>query len=367
MSVQEQQATLLLNAIPEIGPARFQSLIKEFGSSAAALAAGVKSWAHIPLFEPKTIVDIETNLAESSRHAERDWAVVQSTGTRLYFLHMGVYPELLSKITYPPPVLYVQGDDMIGNAVAIALVGSRRCSYYGEKMAKQIAAELAEAGITTVSGLARGIDTFVHTATLDAGGRTWAVIGSGLSHVYPPENKVLAARIEKAGSLISEFPMATTPFPSHFPRRNRIIAGLTRGTVVIEGGEKSGSLITARLAAEEGRDVFAVPGPATSILSVAPNRLLKSGAALVQSADDILAEIGLERKSGTPILEFEQEQKLWPEPYRILLDLLGTEPVPKDYLARRLNKDASQLSSLLLEMELKGLIRSVSGGGVLKT
>ncbi len=363
----EHHAALLLNSIPEIGPARFQSLLKVFPSCAAALEAGVKSWMTVPLFDTNTINNIEANLPASYRSAEEDWNLVQKTGTRLYFSHMGEYPPLLSQIVYPPPVLYVQGGNISEGVPAIALVGSRRCSYYGEKMACRIAAELAEAGVTTVSGLARGIDTVVHKSTLQSGGKTWAVIGSGLAQIYPPENKPLAIEIEKAGALISEFPMMTRPFPSHFPRRNRIIAGITRGTVVIEGGEKSGSLITARLAAEEGRDVFAVPGPATSTLSIAPNRLLQSGACLVQSADDILMEIGLPPKRvGVSLEELIDSEKI-PEHYRSLLGILGEEPVSREFLAQRLNREASQLSSLLLEMELKGLIRSVSGGGVLRT
>jgi len=367
MSIQERQAALLLNSINEIGPARFQSLIKKFGSCQAALAAGIQAWSGVPFFDSRTISNVEATIDDARRGAEKDWNQAEKWGAKIYLSHLGPYPKLLAQITYPPPVLYVQGEDIAVDRPAIAMVGSRRCSYYGEKMALRIAAGLAEAGVTTVSGLARGIDTFVHQATIDGGGKTWAVIGSGLSMVYPPENKALADLIVGAGAIISEFPMATRPFPKHFPRRNRIIAGLTLGTLVIEGGEKSGSLITARLAAEEGRDVFAVPGPATSALSVAPNRLLQSGAALVQSAEDLLFEMGLPIKKGCMGPGPDPIRKDLPEPYLSLLSFLGAEPVPREFLAQRLNQEASQLSSLLLEMELKGLIRSVSGGSVLKT
>lgn len=367
MSNQELGASLLLNAIDELGPARFHGLIRKFGSALEAFSAGFSSWHEVPMFDRSLINEIEKKLPLTRKKAEEDWKLVAANNVRIYLSHSGPYPSLLQKIAYPPPVLYVRGEDISLERPSIALVGSRRCSYYGEKMAVLLSSDLARAGITTVSGLARGIDTHVHKSTLEAGGKTWAVIGSGLCKVYPPDNIKLSQLIEKSGALISEFSMNTQPFPGNFPRRNRIIAGLTLGTVVIEGGEKSGSLITARMAAEEGRDVFAVPGPVTSDLSKAPNRLLQTGAIMVQSVEDILREMGLTSQASGVVEGPASVQPPMPAAYRALLQFLGEEPVPKETLALRLNKEANQLSSLLLEMELRGLIRCVSGGCVLKT
>lgn len=367
MSSQEQHAALLLNSLNEIGPARIRSLLKKFGSCRAALDAGVAAWVGVPLFDDRLLASIELNMAVASKEADDDMNFALRSGVKILLSHCGPYPALLSHISYPPPVLYVLGEDISVERPAVALVGSRRCSYYGEKMAGSIAEGLAAAGVTTVSGLARGVDTIVHEATLKSGGKTWAVIGSGLAAIYPPENIALAKRVESLGAVISEFPLRTRPFPGHFPRRNRIIAGLSTATVVIEGGEKSGSLITARLAAEEGRDVLAVPGPVTSPLSAAPNRLLQSGAALVQSAGDVLIEIGILKLKTGSAGTAPTERKDMPPRYHALLDFLSAEPVPREILARRLRAEANQLSSLLFEMEMKGLIRTVTGGCVIRT
>jgi DNA processing protein len=251
---------------------------------------------------------------------------------------------------------------------AVALVGSRKCSYYGEKVARRLSADLAEAGISTVSGFARGIDSHVHDETLVHGGRTWAVLGSGLSVLYPSENKRLAERIEASGALISEFPMKTTPFPANFPRRNRIIAGLSQGTVVIEGQIKSGALITARLAADAGREVYAVPGPITSALSAGPHYLLHMGAKMVTNVDDILEEIpGLADVShqGSGGAPGENNPGLTEEENRLLL-FLGDVPVNKDVLALKIKKDPRDLAAVLLEMELRGLVRLLPGGAIVR-
>ncbi len=366
MSEKEVLASLHLNSIKDIGPARFQALMRKYSTAVSAIANGVNDWSDVPFFDGDTLSSIKNDFDAARRRAEQDFSSCAKWAVRTYLWQQGSYPALLKQIVYPPPVLYVMGDDICLPAPAIAIVGSRRCSYYGENMARRLSSDLAAAGVTTISGLARGIDTHVHHSTIQAGGKTWAVIGSGLSHQYPPENKRLAQLIAKKGAIVSEFPMATRPFPANFPRRNRIIAGLSLGTVVVEGSEKSGSLITARLAAEEGRDVFAVPGPATSELSVAPHRLLQMGAMMVERANDILQSIGLPATAGVGKKESARSDAR-PGIYNDVLAFLSAEPVPKEILAQRLNKDARLLSSLLLEMELKGLIRSVPGGGVLKT
>ncbi|MCG3204273.1 MAG: hypothetical protein KCHDKBKB_00988 [Elusimicrobia bacterium] len=364
---QEVHAVLILNSIDELGPARFQSLIQTFGSANQALSAGFKSWGGIPLFNQTILKSIEKNFSLTQKRAEEDQKLIHKCNVKLHLSHMDTYPKLLKEIAHPPPVLYVQGENITSEQLAVALVGSRACSYYGEKMAWELSSGLAVAGITTVSGLARGIDTHVHKATLEAGGKTWAIIGSGLNRIYPPENRLLAEKIMTSGALISEFPMNTQPFPGNFPRRNRIIAGLTKGTVVIEGGEKSGSLITARLAAEEGRDVFAVPGPVTSSQSYAPNRLLQSGAIMVQSVSDILNGIGITPEFMADNRRKQTDVSALPKIYKQVLNYLGGEPTPKEILAQKLKTGVGELSSLLLEMEIKGLIRSGAGGNVFKT
>jgi DNA processing protein len=364
----ELHASLVLNAINELGPARFHDLVGHFGSARAALEAGPTSWAQISSFASDLIQKIKADFDQAKKQAEEDFKLVRAKNVQLLFLHSGPYPRLLREIANPPPIIYVLGEDITVERPVVALVGSRRCSYYGEKVAREMSMDLAACGVTTVSGLARGIDTHVHQATLEAGGTTWAVVGNGLSVIYPPENKKLAAAIEKAGALISEFPMDTKPFPGNFPRRNRIIAGLSMGTVLVEGTEKSGSLITARLAAEEGREVFAVPGPVTSELTAAPHRLIRMGAALVEKADDILEELGL-RSSPSPSLLSATETPSSPNAssgFAEILGLLSVVPMPKEILAGKLSRQTAALSATLLEMEVKGLIRTLPGGMLVK-
>ncbi len=363
-SQQEILASLHLNALRDVGPARFQKLIDHFGSSLSAVQAQPHGWAGVRLLDSEILERIKSSWAMAYQAACRDAAAVERMGITLFFLHEGTYPSRLREIPSPPPVLYVQGNKFDPEAVAVALVGSRRSSYYAEKTARWLSEELAHAGITNVSGLARGIDTCVHDATLKAQGCTWAVLGSGLSFIYPPENKKLAAAIVENGALLSEFPMSSRPHPSSFPRRNRIISGLCVGTVVVEGSEKSGSLITARLAADQGREVMAVPGPVRSMGAAAPHLLIKSGATLVESADDILEAIGVReigsKKDISPALELAA-------PFESVLRHLDHEPISREVLAQRSQKSTAELSSLLLELELQGLIRCLSSGNVVKT
>ena len=272
------------------------------------------------------------------------------------------YPALLKTIHEPPPVLYCKGDPGLFERPAIALVGSRRPTLYGEKMAQVLARELCGLGIVVVSGLARGIDTAAHRGALEAKGKTIAVLGSGLLNVYPPENKRLADSIGAEGLLLSEFPLSAEPEAWHFPQRNRLIAGLSMGTVVIEAAEASGALITARLAAEQGREVFAVPGPVTSKMSAGPHRLIKEGAKLVEKVEDILEEIGplkdliLRQKKSAPAagLELSAQESA-------ILGLLDREPLPIDVLSSRSGLKAGEFSHSLLSLELKGAVRSLPG------
>jgi DNA processing protein len=277
------------------------------------------------------------------------------------------YPALLRPIDLPPPFLLVRGDLVREDALGVAIVGSRRGSPYGLRVAERLGADLGGRGVTVVSGLARGIDTAAHRGALDAGGRTVAVLGSGVDVVYPPENGHLAREVARAGAVVSQFPMGTPPLPHHFPARNRLIAGLTLGTVVVEAAERSGALITARLAGELGREVYAVPGNVSSEGSQGTNSLIRDGARLTQGWEDVVAEwpadlrgalrsvIASGSSSGGDVAEL-------PAPGRsALLELLGDEPVAIDTLVEQSRLPSGQASAELIALELRGLVRRIDG------
>lgn len=358
----EVVASLALNALNGIGPSVVRELLAVYSNAVAALEAGPERWKAVVthLFDgDQARADLGPAVGRSRADAES----AERYGARIYLAHTGPYPSLLRQSSCPPPVLYVAGEDIAADRLCVAIVGSRACTHYGEKMARRLAEDLVSVGAVTVSGLARGIDTRVHEATLAAGGKTWAVVGSGLLMTYPPENRGLAERIRGQGAVVSEFPMATKPHPAHFPRRNRIIAGLSAGTVVVEGGESSGALITARLAAEEGRDVFAVPGPALSPQSRAPHRLLKDGATLVESAEDVLQELGWAKS----IPYIERSAPDAPAPARVIFDALTDVPIDREELLARVTIDAKSAATFLVQLEMQGLIRSLPGGKLVRT
>jgi DNA processing protein len=354
--------SIALNGLAGLGPAALRDLLTKFDSAAAVFGAGPASWVK-ETGHPLNVTLAAADLSHSLARARADAETANNHGARIYLLHAGPYPPLLRRISCPPPVLYVMGEDVSDERRTIAMVGSRSCTHYGEKMAREISEGLVAAGVTTVSGLARGIDTKVHASTIDAGGTTWAVVGNGLLTTYPPENRDLASRICENGAIISEFPMATKPHPAHFPRRNRIIAGLCAATVVVEGRSTSGSLITARLAAEEGREVFAVPGPVTSLQSGAPHRLLRDGAALVESVDDILVELGWSR--GVSRGSGPRETAEFPEHVRVV-EVLNDVPMDREELVERLALDAKSAATILVQLELKGLIKTLPGGKLVR-
>ncbi len=355
--LEEVLSSLALNDLLGLGPVRFRQLIETFGSASSAIASAA-DWGAIPGFIPSG--EFTSDIGPALARARVDEELARRENVQILFAHQGPYPTLLRTISGPPPVLYVLGKDLCAYERAVAIVGSRRSTYYGDKMARQLSEGLAAAGVITVSGLARGIDTRVHTATINAGGKTWAVVGSGLSKLYPPENRELAQKISEKGAVISEFPMATKPHPSNFPRRNRIIAGLSQGTVVVEGSVTSGSLITARLAAAEGRDVFAVPGPATSPLSRAPHLLIKQGAMMVESVEDILSELGWNPPMFSPAVEGS------PETVDPCLAALTDVPVSREEFLARSGMDAGAAASKLVELELNGLIKTLPGGKLVR-
>ncbi len=273
------------------------------------------------------------------------------------------YPDLLASIHDPPLVLYVQGS--LEACLPVAFVGTRVPTPYGRRMARRLAADSSRCGLTIVSGLARGIDAEAHLAALDANGPTWAVLGTGLAHVYPAENIPLAHRIiAKSGAVISERPLDTKPMPELFPRRNRIVAGLSWAVVVVEGRHKSGSLITARLAAENGREVLCVPGPADSVMSEAPHRLLADGARMASNVQDILAALpGVplsEARAGAVSSSNSTAPPITAEEAKIIA-LLGADALSLDDLVQLSGLDTTRISSIMFGLELKERVSSVPG------
>jgi DNA processing protein len=275
------------------------------------------------------------------------------------------YPPLLKTIEDPPPVLYVKGDWSDPMPPGIAVVGSRRPSTYGKVVAEQLARGLAECGIVVVSGLARGIDSVAHVNALESGGRTIAILGCGLSHMYPPENRRLAERISHQGAVVSEFPMATKPDRLNFPLRNRTISGLSLGTLVVEAGERSGALITAQWALDQGREVFAVPGNVTAPTSRGTNRLIKMGAKLVERVDDILEELPSyalgERRDRAPAQKELCPTDHTPDERRLLELLDPVEARHIDWLIEQACLPTNMVSSLLLRLELEGKVTQLPG------
>jgi DNA processing protein len=288
---------LTLALVPGLGPRLTKALLAHFGSVEAIRAASADQLQQVPHIGQKTAaafhralreVDVDAELARMRQHRVR--AVVQG---------MAEYPVMLAQIPDPPYLFYIRGSILPGDANAIAIVGSRQCTAYGRRVTETLAEGLVRAGYTIISGLARGIDGFAHRAAVRAGGRTIAVLPSGLGNIYPPEHAELAEDIEGCGALVSEVPMLAEPQAGSFHARNRIISGLARAVIIVEAGERSGALITANHAAEQGRDVFGVPGPVDSQASVGVNSLLRQGVRLIRGVNDVLED--LQGISSTPI------------------------------------------------------------------
>ncbi len=285
-------AIFRLHLTEGIGAVTYKKFIRAFGSPEAALAAPRSRLAEIGGIGGKRASTIAGARSESAERAEEELELAEEHGARVVTLEDEEYPRALRTIFDPPLVLYVKGEITKRDGLALAIVGSRRSSYYGRSQAENIAAHMAGLGFTIVSGLARGIDSAAHRGALAGKGRTIAVLGNGLAKVYPPENEDLAAEVAAQGAVVSEFPMKTEPTRENFPKRNRVISGLALGVLVVEGNLRSGALITARAAMEQGREIFALPGKVDSPLARGPHSLIKDGAKLVEGHQDILDEIG---------------------------------------------------------------------------
>lgn len=298
-------------------------------------------------------------LQKTSRQVQEDQLRASDFGAEIITFADPDYPRLLRHIHDPPPVLYVYGT-LQADFFPLAVVGSRNATPYGRRVTERLSGDLAELGFTVVSGMAAGIDTAAHRGTIAKGGRTVAVLGCGLDTIYPAQNKRLFHRIAERGAVITEFPFKTRPEPHHFPIRNRIISGMSLGTVIVEASQRSGSLITARLAAEQGREVFAVPGSVTSFKSMGTHYLIKQGAKLVEHANDILDELGPIQVEPGDSKPKETHVQLSLEEETVLREL-SPYPMHIDRLIRRLPFPPARVAGLLIQLELKGLVMQSPG------
>jgi DNA processing protein len=352
---------LALRAVEGVGPVLFRRLLERFDSPAQALAATPKALSEVKGVTPPVVLAIGGDVCR--RFAEDECRRIETAGVRLLTFLDAEYPRQLFEIGDPPPLLYLRGGIPVWEP-ALAVVGSRRATREGLKVAERLSAELATAGILVVSGLARGIDTAAHRGALNGGGSTVAVLGCGLDITYPPENRDLADQISKAGCIISEFTMGTQPLAEHFPRRNRIISGLSRGVLVVEAVEKSGSLITANYALDQGREVLAVPGPISSASCRGSNRLIKQGAQLVDCLEDILdaTRIGQCRQQPTlfDAAPTARRSNLTPREAAVY-ELVAQGPRHLDEITQALELTAGEVSAMVLGLELKGMLSQLPG------
>ena len=353
---------LALSLAPGIGGRTFHRLLRRFGSPDRVFTSSRKDLEEIPGLKRTTIEAIKSSALKET--AEREMIRLHSLGIQIIQWATEKYPNYLANISDPPPLIYLKGTLLPEDERAVAVVGSRQATAYGLHVCQKICKELAWQGWTVVSGMARGIDSAAHRGALEGGGRTLAVWGTGVDVVYPTENLALSKEIASSGAILSEFPLGTPPEPGNFPVRNRIISGLSLGVTVVEGTVRSGSLITARMALEQGRQVFAVPGPVGRPGVEGPHRLIKEGAKLVESAEDIIEELlpMVDRKLHRDIKDLpvgehpelnEKERQLW--------ELLGMDPLHIDVIARAVDLALAETAELLLRLELKGLVKQLPG------
>ena len=357
-----------LACVRGLGTKTAASLLAAFGSPAAVFAASPAELARVNGVGPKMVAAIRENA--DGRFADETLALCERERVKVILRGDADYPRLLEQIPDPPSILFVRGSFAPADSLSVAIVGSRHATTYGRKVTEQLAAGLVRAGYTVVSGLARGIDAWAHSGAIAAGGRTIGVLGSGVLEIYPPEHGPLADEVIDHGALVSESTPLEAPHAGAFPRRNRIVAGLTLGTVVVQAAERSGALITARLAAEQGREVFAVPGPIDCRLSQGCHALIRDGATLVGSVDDILSELGplfepVKTDSGREVqspaeLALEGQE-------RAVFDLIaagGKAGIAIDHVVDATDLAASQVLATISVLEMRRLVRRLPGSRV---
>jgi len=343
------------SSVRGIGPMKFRALLNHFGDLEEAWRADARELKEAGL-DKRALVSFMNMRSTISLDGEME--KIERQGVKVLTWDDPAYPPRLLNIYNPPPVLYVKGDILDGDQWAVAVVGTRGATVYGKEAARQIAGGLARNGLTIVSGLARGIDSEAHRAALDAGGRTIAVLGSGVDIIYPAESRRLAQTVVERGAMVSEYAMGTQPEAGNFPPRNRIISGLSLGVVIVEAGERSGALITADFALEQGREVFAVPGNIFRKKSMGANKLIQQGAKPVLSVEDILEELNL-----TMVSQQAEVRAIVPEneTEAALLEYITADPVHVDEIGQKSGLPIAQVSSTLALMELKGMVRQVGG------
>jgi len=343
------------NLIKGVGAVRMQGLVAYFGDLESAWRADPADLAEAGLGS-KVIERVIQ--AREKVDLDQLWAKIESQGIKILTWQDEAYPQRLKEIDQPPPVLYIRGEYLPDDLFAVAVVGTRRVTPYGRQITEEISSYLAANGMTVVSGLARGVDVIAHQAALKAGGRTIAVLGSGVDRIYPPEHRGLAEKMMERGAIISDYAPGTPPDASNFPPRNRIISGLSLAVVVVEAGETSGALITAEFAAEQGREVFAVPGSILAPQSKGTNKLIQSGALPLLSASDLMQALDLtragEQKAARRILPADETEAR-------LLNVLGSEPLHVDEIRNQAELPIEKVSATLALMELKGMVRQVGG------
>lgn len=366
------EAWLRLYQASGVGPVLFQKLLKRFKSPQQVLGASATQLCQVEGIGQARAAGILDSL--DAFDVDRELALADQQGVHILHLQDSRYPRPLQRIHDPPPVLYVKGQITRAHGLSLAIVGSRQCSLYGQEQAARLAHLLGASGFTVVSGMARGIDAAAHQGALSAGGQTLAVQGCGLGRIYPPEHRSLFHKITAQGACLSELPMGAEALPEHFPARNRIIAGLSLGTLVVEAGLRSGAMITARLALENNREVLATPGHIDSPLSRGPHKLLKQGAVLVDSINDVVDALGtigeqLSDHVQTTLADLERKHQkkqalrpiqLTPSEKQIH-QCLSSDPVHIDGLARQTGLGAGKITADLVSLQLKGQVKSLPG------
>ncbi len=350
-----------INSIPHLGPIRIQALLKKFGNPKEIFNASPNSIKEIGYIKSIAIKNIQEGIDKES--IIKQIKLCEKNNIKILTLDSDKYPRLLKNIIDPPPVLFVKGDINVLDSFAIGVVGTRNATSYGRLSTKNIVSELAKNNITIISGMARGIDTISHKTAIENNAKTIAVLGCGLNICYPPENKDLMEQISLNGAVVSEFSPDTRPNTFTFPRRNRIISGLSEGILVTEAGLKSGALITTDFALEHGRDVFSIPGQINAPNHKGCNKIIQEGAALITSGKDILELLKKPYKTETynrPKLNLNEKEEM-------VYNNMGEEPIHIDILSQNCNSTPSKILGVLLGLELKGAIQQLSGKNFVKT
>lgn len=362
----DRELLIMLNMIPMLGPKRIKRITKKIKTLSEFMNINYEEFSKIPGMSKKVWDSI--SYYKQKVDCKREIKKASRIGINIITVVDDEYPTILKQIYDPPPVLYVLGNISALKHKSLAIVGTRKATVYGKNIAKVFGEKLASLNFNVVSGMARGIDSFAHMGAIKAGGLTTAVLGSGIDVIYPPENRNLMKRIIKNGCVVSSFPLGTKPLAKNFPARNRIISGLSYGTIVIEAAQKSGSLITADFSLEQGREVFAVPGNINNPYSRGSHKLIKQGAKLVENIDDILAEISfydfkedIQAKNEHDKLEVQLS-----EDEKNIYKMINYDPIHFEQIIQKTNLQTKHLNSIITRLELKGTISILPGNYIVR-